>query len=110
MYTTKQPQWDVKGNRCIHDFPEPCKRVAYNAKTSGWLCKDHYYKMQNSIPPKPRQEQPKWKGLVPAFQTDEEIIADIIATDAVSITLGKVVRIKRGTVDPVCLRILEKVA
>lgn len=41
------------------------------------------------------------------LQIDEQIIADIIATDAAAIREGKIVIVKRGVYDPVRLRLLE---
>ena len=113
----KQPQWDVNGATCIHAFltPELCGKPAlqrpdkHGKLSNGWLCKEHYRQFQASIPPKPRHSQPKWKGLVPQVQSDEEIIADIIATDATAIALGVVVRKQHGSLEPVYFRTLESV-
>jgi hypothetical protein len=105
----KQPQRDVKGNRCIHTFLEsdPCGRVAFNRRTSGWLCREHYSMFQASIPEKPRKPSEVWRGYKPVQQTDAEIIADVIRVDTESIAAGRVTRIQRGVVDPVYLKILQ---
>jgi hypothetical protein len=72
------------------------------------LCHGHYRDQQEAIPPKPRKPQERWKGWVRSqAQTDEQIIADIIARDNWCIAVGTVVVISRGNTDPVRLRLLE---
>lgn len=92
---------------CIHSHftPEKCGKPAFTRKTHGYLCIGHYRQQQESIPAKPRKPQPRWQGLVQP--TDEQVINDIIASDAQAIAEGTVVVIKRGVLDPACLRVLE---
>ena len=84
----------------------PCGKPAFTRRTHGFLCIGHYKAEQDSIPAKPRQPQPRWKGLQPVVQDDVEIIADIIATDKQAIAVGKIVSYKFGKFDPVYLRVL----
>jgi hypothetical protein len=92
---------------CIHSHftPDRCGKPAFTRKTNGYLCIGHYRQQQESIPAKPRLPQPKWQGFVQ--QSDNEIIKDIISTDARIIADSKIVVIQRGALDPVRLRVLE---
>jgi hypothetical protein len=103
-------------NSCIHqivtagfraaDKTDPaCGKPAFTKATNGYLCIGHYRQQQQSIPAKVRKAQPKWRGLVP--QSDEQIIADIIASDKRAIENGTIVLVKRGAHDPIVLRLLE---
>jgi hypothetical protein len=84
-----------------------CGRPAFTRRTNGWLCSGHYAQQQQSIPAKPRKHQPKWKGLVPAVETDEQIIASIIAAEKQAIEVGTVRQVKFGRLEPISLRYLE---
>jgi hypothetical protein len=103
-------------NTCIHRFitPEPCGRGAitrpFPRQTSvphGWLCLDHLRQEQNSIPPKRRQRQEIWIGHQKQNMNDDQIVADVIATDSAAIALSVVATIKHGNFEPVYFRTLE---
>jgi hypothetical protein len=99
-------------NGCVHGefytLGTRCGRPPFTRRTHGWLCHGHYRDQQETIPPKPRQPQERWKGWQAARPlTDDQIIAEILATDRALIAAGKVVTITRGRTDPVQLRLLE---
>jgi hypothetical protein len=100
----------VRGRACVHSFitPDSCGRNTFTRRTHGWLCKPHYFEEQASIPPKPRKPSERWLGYrVAQPQTDAEIVADIISADRQAIGIGRVIRVQRGTTDPIYLQLLE---
>jgi hypothetical protein len=105
-------------NTCIHSFitPEPCGRGAINKpfprQTSvphGWLCLDHLRQEQNSIPPKRRFRQDLWIGHQKQNMNDEQIVADIIATENLALGMGRIVYYRHGNNDPIYFKTLEPV-
>ena len=90
---------------CIHyHFSNPCGKPAVTRVSHGWLCDGHFKQQQRSIPAKARKAQPVWRG---ALTDDNAIIADVIAQDKRAIREGNIVRVVRGALEPVVLRLLE---
>ena len=85
-----------------------CTSKAFNIGFHGWLCFQHYREQQRQIPPAPRKPQPRWRGYV-APQTDDQIVKDIIQTDAAAIAAGKIVSVRFGVIEPDYIRYLEPV-
>lgn len=93
-------------NICIHsERGKACTKPTFSNRTNGWLCFEHYRQQQHSMPPRPRQPQPKWKGL--PLTRDEDIIADIIATDLTMIKRGFEVK-RFGAIEPLYLKLQDK--
>lgn len=90
---------------CIHHYRGMKCEQPVILRSHGLLCYEHYHAQQRSHPQKPRKPQPLWKGLTP--QKDDEIVADIIATDKQAIAEGRIVVVQKGNTDPVFFRTLE---
>ncbi len=91
---------------CIHsEGARQCQKPAFTQRTNGWLCLVHYRQQQLSMPAKPRLPQPRWKGL--PLTNDDDIVADIIATDRATLGKGKIVPVRFGSVEPSYVRYHE---
>lgn len=107
---------NIKLDRCVHaDTPFNDPAVACNApivrKVHGWLCIPHYNEQSRRTLQKPRLPQDKYRGgpKVLRFNSDADIIRDVIGTDRALIAKGKVEEVKFGVTgfEQVTLRYLH---
>lgn len=106
---------------CVHadtSFNDPSVScgAAIHKGYHGWLCVGHYRAEQMSIPKAPRIPWQPYKGLVPKFQTDEQIVADILRTEADLIgqayrgTGNRIIRrVRFGAIEPEYVQYVEKI-
>lgn len=107
---------NIKLDRCVHaDTPFNDPAVACNAptvrKVHGWLCIPHYNEQSRRTLSKPRLPQDKYRGgpKVLRFNSDADIIRDIIRTEREAIQNGKQEAVSFGVTgfEKVILRYLQ---